>query len=275
MVAAEAGRMTAHPDAQDYILRGRAALAKPVGHASSDEAIGFFEMALVLDPAAVRAQVGLASALISRVLDEFSTAPATDLQRAEGLLERAVAAAPTSAWPHYVKGQLSRAQGRCDDAIPEYEAAIALDRNSAPSYGWLGWCKFLAGEVDQTIALEQHAIRLSPQDRAIAAWYGRIGMVHLLEGRTKEAILWLEKARGGYSQQSREPVYVNAWLAAAYALAGDNERARSELNEAWKHGFRRNMAGLKDDPWYASPKVRALAEASYFVGLRKAGMPEG
>jgi TolB-like protein/class 3 adenylate cyclase/tetratricopeptide (TPR) repeat protein len=275
MVAAEAGRMTAHPDAQDYILRGRAALAKPVGHASSDEAIGFFEMALVLDPAAVRAQVGLASALISRVLDEFSTAPATDLQRAEGLLERAVAAAPTSAWPHYVKGQLLRAQGRCDDAIPEYEAAIALDRNSAPSYGWLGWCKFLAGEVDQTIALEQHAIRLSPQDRAIAAWYGRIGMVHLLEGRTKEAILWLEKARGGYSQQSREPVYVNAWLAAAYALAGDNERARSELDEAWKHGFRRNMAALKDDPWYASPKVRALAEPTYFAGLRKAGMPEG
>ncbi len=275
MVAAEAGRMTAHPDAQDYILRGRAALAKPVGHAASDEAIGFFEMALVLDPVAVRAQVGLASALISRVLDEFSTAPATDLQRAEGLLERAVAAAPASAWPHYVKGQLLRAQGRCDDAIPEYEAAIALDRNSAPSYGWLGWCKFLAGEVDKTIALEQHAIRLSPQDRAIAAWYGRIGMVHLLEGRNPEAILWLEKARGGYSQQSREPVYVNAWLAAAYALNGESERARSELDEAWKHGFRRNMAGLKDDPWYARPKDRALAEASYLLGLRKAGMPEG
>jgi adenylate cyclase len=275
MVAAEAGRMTTHPDAQDYILRGRAALAKPVGHAASDEAIGFFEMALVLDSTAERAQVGLASALVSRVLDEFSTAPETDLQRAEGLLERAVAAEPASAWPHYVKGQLLRAQGRCDDAIPEYEAAIALDRNSAPSYGWLGWCKFLAGEVDQTIALEQQAIRLSPQDRTIAAWYGRIGMVHLLEGRTQEAILWLEKARGGYSQQSREPVYVNAWLAAAYALNGESERARSELDEAWKHGFRRNMAGMKDDPWYASPKVRALAEASYFVGLRKAGMPEG
>ena len=275
MVAAEAGRMTTHPDAQDYILRGRAALAKPVGHASSDEAIGFFEMALVLDSTAVRAQVGLASALISRVLDQFSTAPETDLQRAEGLLERAVAAEPASAWPHYVKGQLLRAQGRCDDAIPEYEAAIALDRNSAPSYGWLGWCKFLTGDVDQTIALEQHAIRLSPQDRTIAAWYGRIGMVHLLEGRTQEAILWLEKARGGYSQQSREPVYVNAWLAAAYALNGESERARSELDEAWKRGFRRNMAGLTDDPWYANPKVRALAEASYFVGLRKAGMPEG
>jgi TolB-like protein/class 3 adenylate cyclase len=275
MVSAEAGRMTAHPDAQDYILRGRAALAKPVGHASSDEAIGFFESALALDPTATRAQIGLASALISRVLDEFSPAPQTDLQRAEGLLERALVVEPASAWPHYVKGQLLRAQGRCDDAIPEYESAIAFDRNSAPSYAWLGWCKFLAGEVDKTIPLEQEAIRLSPQDRGIAAWYGRIGMVHLLEGRTKEAIVWLEKARGGYSQQSREPVYINAWLASAHALAGEGEQARSELEEAWKHGFRRTMAELRSDAWYANPQVRALAEATYFVGLRKAGMPEG
>jgi adenylate cyclase len=275
MVAAEAGRTTAHPDAQDYIFRGRAALTKPVGHASSDEAIGFFESALALDSTAVRAQVGLASALISRVLDEFSTAPETDLQRAEGLLERALAAAPTAAWVHYVKGQLLRAKGLCADAIPEYEAAIALDRNSAPSYGWLGWCKFLAGEIDKTMALEQQAIRLSPQDRAIAAWYGRIGMVHLLEGRTPEAILWLEKARGGYAQQSREPVYINAWLAAAHALNGEGGRAQTELEEAWKQGFRRTIAGLQEDSWYANPKIRALAEATYFVGLRKAGMPDG
>ena len=274
MVTAEAGRMTAHPDAQDYILRGRAALIKPVGPATSDEAIGFFERALVLDPAAVRAQVGLASALISRVLDEFSTAPATDLQRAEGLLERAIAAAPNTAWPHYVKGQLLRAKGLCSEAIPEYEAAIALDRNSAPSYGWLGWCKFLSGEVDKTIALEQQAIRLSPQDRSIAAWHGRIGMVHLLEGRTREAVLWLEKARASYSQQRREPVYIHAWLAAAHALNGEGERARGELEEAWNRGFRRTMTALQDDSWYANPRVRALAEATYFVGLRKAGMPD-
>jgi TolB-like protein/class 3 adenylate cyclase len=265
----------AQPDAQDYIMRGRAALAKPVGHATSDEAIGFFESALALDPIAVRAQVGLASALISRVLDEFSTSPQTDLQRAEGLLERALATAPTTAWAHYVKGQLLRAKGLCDDAIPEYEAAIALDRNSAPSYGWLGWCKFLAGEIDKTMVLEQQAIRLSPQDRAIAAWYGRIGMVHLLEGRTQEAILWLEKARGSYAQQSREPVYINAWLAAAHALNGEAGRAQTELDEAWKQGFRRTIAALQEDSWYANPKIRALAEATYFAGLRKAGMPDG
>jgi adenylate cyclase len=274
MVTAEAGRMTDHPDALDYILRGRAALTKPVSLASSDEAIGAFEHALTLDPTAVRARIGLASALISRVLDEFSTAPTVDLQRAEILLDQALAAAPNSGWAHYVKGQLSRAQGHCDSAIPEYEAAIALDRNSAPSYAWLGWCRFLAGDVDKTIGLEEEAIRLSPQDRAIGAWYGRIGMVHLLEGRTRQAIDWLEKARARYSEQNREPIYVSAWLAAAHALNGEGERARGELEEAWKRGLHRTMAGFAEDPWYANAKVRALAEKTYFAGLRKAGMPE-
>ena len=100
-------------------------------------------------------------------------------------------------------------------------------------------------------------------------------MVHLLEGRTGEAILWLDRARAGYSKQGREPVYIMAWLAAAHAIDGQVERARGELDEAWKRGLHRTIAGLSDDPWYSNPKVRALAEATYFIGLRKAGMPEG
>ena len=275
MVAAEAARHTQHPDAMDFMFRGRAALAKPVSLATSDEAIGDFEQALALDPTAARAQIGLASALVSRVLDEFSSVPTTDLQRAEALLDQALRASPNSAWAHYVKGQLLRAQGRCDNAAPEYETAISLDRNSAPSYAWLGWCKFLGGDIDKMIPLEEEAIRLSPQDRSIGAWYGRIGIVHLLEGRTQDAIGWLEKARARYSEQNREPVYIHAWLASAYALDGDRERAGIELQDAWQHGFIKTMAGFAEDPWYANPKVRALAEKTYFVGLRKAGMPEG
>jgi TolB-like protein len=275
MVAAEAGRSTDHPGAIDFILKGRAALTKPVSRAASDEAINLFEQALTLDPNAARAKIGLASALISRVLDELSSSVASDLRRADQLLSGALEAMPNSGWAHYVRGQLLRAQGRCNDAIPEYEAAIALDHNSAPSYAWLGWCKFLVGEPDKTVALEKQAILLSPQDRSIAAWQGRIGMVHLLQGQTDEAISWLEKARSGYADRpGGDPIYVHAWLASAYALKGNIERARPELEEAWNRGFHRTMAGFDREGWYANAKVRSLAEASYFIGLRKAGMPE-
>ena len=273
LISVEAGRKTDHPDAREYVLRGRAALVKPVSRAVSDEAIAMFEQALALDSSIAAAQTGLASALVSRVLDEFSDSPTSDLNRAEELLARALATAPHSSWPHYVRGQLLRAQGRCQDAIPEYEAAIAIDRNSAPSYAWLGWCKLLSGEVDKVIALEEQAIRLSPQDRAIAGWYGRIGMAHLLQRRTDEAITWLEKARGRYAADGRAPVYVHSWLASAYALTGDEPAARAALKTASALGLSPSIAALAADPWYRNPKFRALAEATYFVGLRKAGMP--
>ena len=275
IIQAEASRPIAHPDVTDYILRGRAALMKPVSRASSDEAIGHFEHALALDAGAARAQIGLASALVSRVLDEFSDAPAADLQRAEQLIDQALQTLPNSAWAHYVKGQVLRAQWRCADAIPEYEAAISLDRNSAPSYAWLGWCRLLTGEVEKTVPLERQAIQLSPQDRALAAWQGRIGMASLLLGRPGEALEWLRKARAGYANRSGgEPAYVFGWLAAAYALHGEPDLARAELGAALKHGFHRSLSEVERDRWYANPKIRALAEGTYFAGLRKAGLPE-
>jgi predicted Zn-dependent protease len=97
--------------------------------------------------------------------------------------------------------------------------------------------------------------------------------VHLLQSRTDEAIRWLEKAR------SDTPAHPNirAWLASAYALKGETERAAAELAEARRlRGDDRytSIARLKAIGTHAVPKIRALQEATYFVGLRKAGMPE-
>jgi TolB-like protein/class 3 adenylate cyclase len=46
LTAREAARPTAHPDALDYILRGRAAYSKPASHDTYAEAISFYERAL-------------------------------------------------------------------------------------------------------------------------------------------------------------------------------------------------------------------------------------
>ena len=67
------------------------------------------------------------------------------------------------------------------------------------------------------------------------------------------------------------------WLAAAYALKGDTERAAVELAEARTlNGDDRysSIARLKAAGYFGVPKIRALYEATYFAGLRKAGMPE-
>ena len=271
LAIAEARRPTDHPDALDFILRGRAVITQPISKENSNEAVKLFEAALAVDPQSADAATWLAAALAFRVTDELSDSPDEDLHRAERLVVQALAASPNSALAHYVKGQVLFAQSRCAEAIPEYERAISLDRSRAPAYARLGWCKFLTGAVDQAIPYFEQAIHLSPHERAIASWYGRMGVVDLLQSRTDEAIGWLEKANSANAGLA----FVHAYLAAGYGLKGETERARSELAEAQGlSDLYSSLARVRKYTWYDNPQIRALAENTYFPGLRRAGMPE-
>ena len=100
--------------------------------------------------------------------------------------------------------------------------------------------------------------------------------MHLLQSRTDEAIVWLEKARPAIPTAPGP----RGRLASAYALRGETERAAAELAEARRlegGDLFSSIARLKAFPgaWLGVPKTRALYEATYFAGLRKAGMPEG
>jgi adenylate cyclase len=150
---------------------------------------------------------------------------------------------------------------------------LAFNRNWMLAIASLGWCKFLTGSIEEAIPLHEQAIRLSPRDPLIGIWYYRIGLAHLLQSRTDEAIPWLEKARNA---NSGHPHY-HAWLAAAYGLNGDTERAAAELAEACRLNSDdrySSIARLRVVGPFGLPKVRALSEATFFAGLRLAGMPE-
>jgi TolB-like protein/Tfp pilus assembly protein PilF len=272
LVAAEAARPTDNPDAMDFLLRGRAQTVKPVSPENFAEMIGQFERAVALDPRSVEAQSWLVTALLGRVMNGMSDSPSADIQRAESLVSQALAISPRNPHAHLAKGFLLNAQHRIEEAIPEYETALASNRNWTLVIATLGWLKFMAGLLDDAIPPQEQALRLSPRDSLIGVWYQRIGIVHLLQSRTDEAIPWLEKAR------SANPVHqqFHAWLASAYALKGESERAAAELTEARRlspddrySSIARLQAG-----YFGVPKIRALFEATYFAGLRKAGVPE-
>ena len=106
LAAAEAVRPNEHPDALDYILRGRATGLKPDSRDRVAERIILFEHALTLDPTSVEAQILLANALVGRVLGGMTDSAAADLARAEGLIGGALEASPSSAYAHYVKGRV-------------------------------------------------------------------------------------------------------------------------------------------------------------------------
>jgi adenylate cyclase len=271
LAIAEARRPTDNADALDYFLRGRAMMTNPVSRENYDEAEGYFEKALAIDPRSVDAAAWLAVALTVRVTDELSDSPDADLQRADRLAGQALAAAPNYGLAHYAKAQVLRAQSRCKEAIPEYETAIALDPSRVPAYAHVGWCKFLTGSVDEALPYFERVLRLSPTGPGVALWYGRMGVIQLLESQTDAAIASLEKA----SWENPRLPFVHAYLAAAYAMKGQSERAHAQLAEAQRLSKAyASLADVAKSSWFDDPKIRALAEATYFPGLRKAGLPE-
>jgi tetratricopeptide (TPR) repeat protein len=274
ILAAEVARTTENnPDALDYILQGRAALAQPPGLDSYGEAINSFEHALALDPQSIEAKGWLANALVGRVLDLHPSSSWNDLTRADTLANQALAASPGSAPAHLAKGQLLRVERRCDEAIPDFEMVIASNRNSASALFALGECKLLTGSIDEAIPLEEQAIRLGPRDPYVFNRYLVIGKVHLLQSRIDEAIVWLERARIGNPGSP----WPHVWLAAAYALKGQTDRAAAELAETREQlgeGSFPSIVQMKAHGYWGVPKIDALFEATYFAGLRKAGVPE-
>jgi adenylate cyclase len=274
LISAEAARRTERPDVLEYILRARAEGEKPPSRAQGAEVVRLLELALALDPQSAETQSWLVNVLAGRVLANMTDTAAADLERAKGLSERALAASPRSPLVHHAKGQLLRAQRRYAEAIPEYETVLAYDRNWVYAYFALGQCKLNIGSIEETIPLVERAIRLSPRDPQLGVWSEQIGIAHMLQSHVDEAVMWLEKARNHTPAHSM----IRADLAAAYGLAGETERASAELAEARR---------LSPDDRYSSlarlrtvysnwgvPKIRALRQATTFVGLRNAGMPE-
>jgi TolB-like protein/class 3 adenylate cyclase len=274
LAIAEARRSTNHPDALDLILRARAASSKAISRERDNETVSLLERALALDPRSSEAQTQLARMLMNRVLNQTSDSHAADLKQADELIEQVLATSSNNAVAHFVKGQVLRAQSRPEEAGFEYETTIRLDRNQAEAHLYLGACKLVTGALDEVIPLEEQAFRLNPRASSSGQCYYYIGAAHLLQSRLDDAILCFERARITQSHFH----LVHACLAAAFALKGETERARAELGEARRLSDRyASITGLKTAPgrqWLEAPKLRALAERTYFAGLRKAGMPE-
>jgi tetratricopeptide (TPR) repeat protein len=131
LIGVEAARSTDHPDALDYILRARAALNKGDTRGNYTQAIDLLEHALSIDPQSVEARSSLALALVNRALNRMTYSRTADIARAKDLVTQSLTISPRSTLAHYVNAHILRAEGRCGEAIPEYEMVIASNRNFA------------------------------------------------------------------------------------------------------------------------------------------------
>ena len=95
------------------------------------------EQALDADPNNVLALIILCLKFYLPVMLLRSADPQADLKRADELASRALAIDANFSAAHSVKGNVLRAEMRFDDAIAEYQRALALDPNDADVYAEL------------------------------------------------------------------------------------------------------------------------------------------
>jgi tetratricopeptide (TPR) repeat protein len=131
----------------------------------------------------------------------------------------------------------------------------------------------MAGSIEEAIPAQERAIRLGPRDPKIWLYYFWTGQAHLLQSRVEEAIPWFEKA----CSANQEHPLPHAYFASALALKSEIGRAAAELDLARKlcsDDRYSSVVRLKAVGPFGAPKVSVLFEATYLIGLRKAGMPE-
>jgi adenylate cyclase len=210
-----------NPDAVDLAMRGRVASFR-VGPAGLNEAIDYYERALKLDPENVRAQIGVAHALASRINNGWSADPKADVDRAERFANEALSRQPENAFAHYAKGLVYGDKRQWDAAIAEAIAATDNDRNFAPAYALGGADRMFIGLAAEGFSSVETAIKLSPHDPTRPFWDFDICHLHSHLAQWEEAIEPCRRA----IQAIPNLWYPYVDLVAAYTFLGAMPRRR-------------------------------------------------
>jgi adenylate cyclase len=260
-----------NPDARDLVMRGWAWYYRPVSEGQLQGAQRAFEQALEKDPGSVDARAGIASVLLVSGASGFSKSPQQDQTRAEQLLLEALERNGNHTRALWAGGWLRRLQGRLVESQIDLEKVIALDRNFAPAEVQLGYTLNALGQPEAALPHFERALELTPRDPNRHWFYSGLGFCHLLLGHANEAVDFFRKARA----TNPRIYYIYLGLAAALGLRGDIDEAKSALAEFLKlKPDLDSFARLRAFSPPRTPQLEALAEKTWDVGLRRAGLPE-
>jgi adenylate cyclase len=276
LIEVDAARVArTHPgdaDAEQLAMRCQAVLVG--AHPGSVEALGGYslcERALERDERNVRALVSLSFKFTDRILSEQSPDRESDVRQASELVSRALATDPNDYGAHFAKAEILLGQQRFEEAIVEAERSLALNPSFVSAYSALSVASSFLGRPQEALDYADKAMRLSPRDPNLYAFYLNKGFALSLLDQDDQAIGWLRRAVAAAPQWPLPQVL----LAAALSLTGHESEARDVLNRylslTWTRA--RTIAQFKEQMPSNNPLFLAFA-ARFVEGLRKAGMPD-
>lgn len=191
-----------------------------------------------------------------------------ELATAAPIAERAALAAVRSdhedPWAHTALGSVYFSTRRLDDALSEFEQALALNPNFSVAQGYYALALSYAGRSSESYEAAQRAIRLSPRDPSLAIYYGIAGYARFTERHYDEAIALAREAirhRGDLTGAYRV-------LAVSAGMSGDTKLAESALTELRRTQPNISLAWIATQlPWNSDAD-----REHYLEGFRRAGL---
>src|SRR6266481_6297586 len=256
-------------EAYEYYLRGAKAFFLHQSRrtkASLYDARRLLEQSLAIDPGYARAAAVLSWTHCHAYFEPFDgdyLSPAA-LDRALELAETAVHLDAHLPQARAQLGHVLLYRHRHDDAIAEFERALALN----PNFFDYRYARALtyAGEPARAIEVLQANIRLDPFQPNVFGFTAMMGDANYMLKRYGEAVRLLRECA------SRLPnlQWPHLWLAAAYAQSGQLEEARAEAAEVLRINRCFTIESYKRIVVFKDPKDTEHR----LDGLRKAGLPE-
>jgi len=239
-----AARPTENNEAHELYLKGRYFFGKRTVD-DFRRAIDYFNQALAKDPNYAPAYAGIADSYV--LLPEYSNESSAELfPKARAAAEKALAIDNDLAEAHVSLGLLHGADLNLNAAKREFERAIELNPNYATAHYFLG-LEVLAplGQLDQAVVELKLAVELDPFSVIMNT---NFGLCYILARRYPEAIAQLRKA----TELDPNFGQTHVFLGFALEVSGDSAGAIKEYEKAYEvekaHGTSAKDVG---SPWLA------------------------
>jgi adenylate cyclase len=194
----------------------------------TEKAEKLFLKAIDLDDSFSSAYAGLSEVCYIKLYHGWTNAPDETLECGLRAGKRAVSLDDRDAFANFALGRIHTLRGNFEEAISEFDKALALNPNLAIAYYGLGVALHWSGRAREALPLFHKAIRQSPSDPLLHGFETIIGAAHVQLGEHAEAVKWCKKA----SRHPTSSFWTHTHLAIALVALDRIDDARVAINSA-------------------------------------------
>jgi len=273
VAARESESHKSSPKAADLMLRARALALKPMSLKNLQQGEDLYRQALALEPNNASAMVGLAGFLALQP-ENFPAGMDESVQEMKMVEGRDLALKVKELDPDnpYVYAPIAIYASHHGDFAGARRAAetrLSLEPKNQIAYVNLAFSFLIGGEPKRAIELLTQAINLNPKHPNEFVFV-IIGVAYFMLADNDAAIEWLQKSlevNPGFG-------YTYAYLAMAYALRGEDAKARATAADLRRVDPNRTLSAYRKESALRPAAFQEWFESKLVPAWRKAGLPE-